>query len=114
MPKPPDTFHAFVTELFVPLGPVSIRRMFGGAGVFREGLMFALLAGDTIYLKTDAGLRASLEAEGGEPFLWTRPNDGKVIDMGYVSLPSAALDDADEASDWARQAFAVARATRRK
>ncbi len=109
MPKPPDPFHEFVTELFAPMGPVSIRRMFGGAGVFRDGLMFALLGDETIYLKTDAKLRSDLEAEGSAPFLWTKPSTGEEIDMGYVSLPSSAMDDPDEASAWARRALAVAR-----
>ncbi len=110
MPKPPDPFHEFVAELFAPLGPVSIRRMFGGAGVFQDGLMFALLADDTIYLKTDEALRADLVSEGSAPFIWTKPSTGEEIDMGYVSLPSSAMDDADEASGWARRAMAVARA----
>jgi DNA transformation protein len=110
MAKPPDPFHEFVAELFAPMGPVSIRRMFGGAGVFRDGLMFALLGDDTIYLKTDAKLRTDLEAEGCAPFVWTKPSTGEEIDMGYVSLPSSAMDDSDEASAWARRALAVARA----
>jgi DNA transformation protein len=110
MAKPPDPFHEFVAELFAPMGPVSIRRMFGGAGVFRDGLMFALLGDDTIYLKTDAKLRTDLEAEGCAPFVWTKPSTGEEIDMGYVSLPSSAMDDPDEASAWARRALAVARA----
>ena len=42
MAKPPDPFHEFVMELFAPMGPVTVRRMFGGAGVFKDGLMFAL------------------------------------------------------------------------
>jgi DNA transformation protein len=109
MAKPPDPFHEFVAELFAPMGPVSIRRMFGGAGVFKDGLMFALLGDDTVYLKTDARLRAELEAEGSEPFLWTKPSTGEIIDMGYVSLSSSAMDDPDEASDWGRQSLAVAR-----
>jgi DNA transformation protein and related proteins len=110
MPKPPDPFHEFVAELFTPMGSVSIRRMFGGAGVFRDGLMFALLGDDTIYLKTDPTLRADLEAEGGAAFLWTKPSTGEQIDMGYVSLPSSAMDDSDEASRWAGRALGVAKA----
>jgi DNA transformation protein len=114
MAKPPDPFHEFVTELFAPMGPVSIRRMFGGAGVFRDGLMFALLADDIVYLKCDPELRAALEAEGSAPFLWTRPSTGEQVDMGYVQLPSSAMDDPDEASGWARRAFAVAQAKKLK
>jgi DNA transformation protein and related proteins len=109
MPKPPDPFHEFVAELLAPMGAVSIRRMFGGAGVFRDGLMFALLGDDTVYLKTDARLRADLEAEGSVPFIWIKPSTGEEIDMGYVSLPSCAMDDPDEASGWAKRALAVAK-----
>lgn len=111
MPRPPDPFHEFVTELLAPMGTVRIRRMFGGAGVFRDGLMFALIADDTVYLKTDPKLRAELEPEGGAAFVWTRPGAGKAIDMGYLSLPSSAMDDPDAASIWAGRALAVAKAS---
>lgn len=110
MPKPPDPFHEFVAELFRGLGQVTIKRMFGGAGVWHEGIMFALLADDTIFIKADAPLRAALTEEGSYPFVWQRPSDGAEIDLGYVSLPSAALDDPDEAVIWGRKALAVARA----
>lgn len=112
MAKPPDPFHEFVIELLAPMGIVSVRRMFGGAGVFTEGLMIALLFNDTIYLKTDAALRADLESEGGAPFLWTKPSTGEIIHMGYVSVPSSAMDDADEASGWGKRARDVARASK--
>ncbi len=114
MAKPPDPFHEFVAELFSGMGPVSIRRMFGGAGVYADGLMFALLADEVIYLKTDESFRAELEAEGSSPFMWTRPSDGKVFDMAYLSLPEAALDEPDAAVDWGRRALAVARAAKAK
>lgn len=112
MAKAPEPFHEFVAELFAALGEVAIKRMFGGAGVYRDGVMFALLADDVIYLKSDATLRAQLEAEGGAPFVWVRPSDGREFDMGYVALPQTALDDADEASEWGRKALAVARAAK--
>ena len=46
-----DSFHAFVKELFTGMGPVQIKRMFGGAGVYADGLMFGLLADDTIHIQ---------------------------------------------------------------
>ncbi|MFT5776028.1 TfoX/Sxy family protein [Hyphomonas sp.] len=113
MAKPPDPFHDFVTDLFAPMGDVRIKRMFGGAGVYAQGMMFALLAEDVIYLKTDAALRSALEFEGGEAFVWERPSDGKRMEMGYVGLPSAAMDDADDASAWGRRALSVALAAKK-
>ena len=102
-----ESFHEFVEELFAPLAPLRIKRMFGGAGVWSGEQIFAILADDVIYLKADAGLRAALEAEGGEVFVWTNPKTGKTNEMQYVSLPSAALDDPDQAADWARRALDV-------
>lgn len=108
MTKPRDPFFDFVEELFAPMGPVRIRKMFGGAGVFADDVMFALIADDMIYLKTDAPLRTALEAEGSEPFAYERPSDGKVFDMGYLALPSEAAEDAEAASEWGRRALDVA------
>lgn len=101
------SFHDFVEELFAGMGPLKIKRMFGGAGVWSGEQIFALLADEVIYLKTDAVLRAALEAEGGEVFQWTNPKTGVINEMQYVSLPSEALDDPDLATSWARQALDV-------
>ena len=43
-----------LADLLAPLGGVTIRRMFGGRGVFKEGLMFALLSSrDVFYFTAD-------------------------------------------------------------
>jgi len=106
MAKPPDPFHDYVAELFDQLGHLSIRRMFGGAGVYAHGVMFALLADEVIYLKVDDALKADLEAEGSGPF--TFEMKGKSAQMNYYNLPDSAADDADEACGWARRALDVA------
>jgi DNA transformation protein and related proteins len=113
MAKAPDPFHAFVTELFAGIAPLQIKRMFGGAGVYRDGLMFALLADDVIYLKADEALKRDLKAEGSGPFVWipdSGPKKGQPHEMGYWRLPEAALDDPDDAVKWARRAVAVSQA----
>lgn len=106
-----DSFHDFVRELFAGLGPVQVRRMFGGAGVYADGVMFALLANDAIYIKVDDSLKAALQQEGCAPFVWapkSGPRQGEAVDMGYWSLPEAALDDQDVAAMWGAKALAVA------
>src|SRR5215510_2198221 len=108
-----DSFHEFVTELFAGLGPVQIKRMFGGAGGYADGVMFLLLDDDTIYLKTDEALRAALRTEGSGPFVWepqSGPRKGEKVDLGYWRLPDSAMDDPDEAARWGAKALAVARA----
>lgn len=107
-----SSFHEFVRELFAGLGQVQIKRMFGGAGVYADGLMFALLADETIYIKTDDTLKATLTEEGSGPFVWTPnkgPRAGESVEMSYWRLPEAALDDPELASRWAEKALAVAR-----
>ncbi len=108
-----DSFHDYVKELFAGLGRIEIRRMFGGAGVYADGLMFALLADDSIYLKADAPLKSELRTEGCGPFVWTPdsgPRRGEQIEMGYWRLPDAAHDDPDLAAAWGRKALAIAKA----
>ena len=111
-----DGFHAFTRELFAGLGPVTVKRMFGGAGAYAEGVMFALLAEDTIYLKADDALKAELAKEKSQPFVWTPlngPRAGEKVEMGYWRLPEAALDDPDLAVFWGRKALLVAQAKAR-
>jgi len=108
-----DSFHTFVTELFAGLGPVQVKRMFGGAGGYADGVMFLLLDDDTIYIKTDEALRAELRTEGSGPFVWepqSGPRKGEKVDLGYWRLPDSALDDPDEAVRWGRKALAIAKA----
>lgn len=108
-----DSFHDFVRELFEGLGPVQIKRMFGGAGGYADGVMFLLIADDTVHLKVDDALKDELREEGSGPFVWTPqngPRAGEQIDLGYWRLPDAALDDPDEAVRWGRKALAIAKA----
>jgi DNA transformation protein and related proteins len=89
------------------LGPVSVRRMFGGAGVYADGVMFALVADDTLYLKADETTRGAFEAEGLSRFGYEARS--KRIDLPYWRAPERLLDDADEMTEWAATALAVAR-----
>lgn len=114
MPVSPD-FLDYVLEQLEPLGQVTQRRMFGGAGLWRHGLFFGLIADDVLYLKADAATREAFAAAGGEPF---RPFGGTTI-LSYWSIPPSALEDPDELSDWARRALeaaarAPAKAARRR
>jgi DNA transformation protein and related proteins len=112
-----DSFHDFVRELFAGLGPITVKRMFGGGGVYAQGKMFALLADDVIYIKTDDALKIKLAAEGSGPFVWV-PTSGarrnQTVEMSYWRLPEAALDDPDEAVKWGRAALQIALAAPQK
>ena len=101
----------FIRDLFAPFGPVTVRRMFSGAGVFADGLMFGLVVRDVIYLKADDTNRADFEREGSAPFTYTRgKKSGRPSEhaLPYWRLPERLYDDPDELADWARRAFAAA------
>jgi DNA transformation protein len=82
--------------------------MFGGAGVYCDGLMFGLIAGDTLYFKADGSNRAAYEAEGMEPFSYEAR--GRTIQIGaYWQVPDRLFDEPDEMLAWARAALAAGR-----
>ena len=97
---------AFATELFSGLGQISTRRMMGGLCLYHEGTIFAIVHGDgSIWLKGAGAFIEVLEAEGCTRWTYSREG-GKPTAMPYWSLPDAALDDPDQACDWARRALA--------
>jgi len=104
--RDPD-FEAWVHEHFAALGTLEIKRMFGGAGVYRHGTIFALLGDGVVWLKGDETNIPALEAAGSRQFTYPG-KDGAIMSLGYWSLPDSATDDPDEAVEWARGAIDVA------
>lgn len=99
----PD-FLAYVLEQLESIGGVTHRRMFGGVGLSRHGLFFALIAEDALYLKTDDASRADFEAAGSEPF---RPF-GDDRPMSYWLAPLDALEDPELLAQWVQKALSAA------
>jgi DNA transformation protein len=94
-------------HLFAPFGAVSVKRMFGGAGVYAEGLCFAIEADGEVYLKADGENRGAFAAAGSKPFVYQAR--GKAMEMSYWRLVASAYDDEDELRRWAGLALAAAR-----
>ena len=100
-------YKAFILEILEPLGGVSIRGMFGGGGVFCQGVMFGLIADERLYFKVDDQSKPDFEAEGLGPFVYETGN-GKNTIMSYYDAPESAYDDQDEMLDWARKGLEAA------
>ena len=96
-----------VRELFREFGPVAVRRMFGGQGIFVDGLMIALISADVIYLKADAETIAAFESEGLAPFSYPTKGGERTLDS-YWRIPDRLYDDSEELARWARVAHAAA------
>ena len=95
-----------VRELLAPLGSVSARRMFGGAGIYCDGVMFALVEDDVLYLKADDASKARYVSEGMTPFTFegqTRP-----VETSYWRAPDRLYDEPDDMLAFAREAVALA------
>ena len=106
-------FVDYILELLAPLGGVQAKRMFGGHGVYLDGLMFAIIDDDNLYLKADDQSRALFEDQGLTPF--TYQSKGKTVTLSYYQAPVEALDESDALCEWARHGFEAAlRAQRMK
>ncbi|MGI9334968.1 MAG: TfoX/Sxy family protein [Gammaproteobacteria bacterium] len=93
-------------EVFERFGPIQARRMFAGHGLFHDGLMFALVADDCLYLKADAEIAHRFEAAGLKQFEYEKAD--RMVKMSYYLAPDDLFDDVDEAAIWARHSFEAA------
>jgi DNA transformation protein len=101
----------FIRELFSPFGPVTVKRMFGGAGIWSDGLMFGLVFDGAIFLKVDETSIPDFQREGSRPFVYTRAKSrGRVgrASLSYWRLPERLYDDPEELAVWAGRALAIA------
>jgi len=110
-----DAFGEFLREQLAPLGRVTMRRMFGKTGVFCDGLMFGMVAEETLYFRVDDQSRPSFkEVESFPPLSYEK--NGRTIDLSFLRAPERLIDEPDELVIWAEEALATARrvATKRQ
>lgn len=103
-----EGLYAWVQEALEPLGIVTMRRMMGGATLYLDGIVFAILDEGEIWFKADDETNSLWDAEGCERFSVTF-RDGKVDTMNYRRGPSDVYDDAEAMQHWARLAVEAGR-----
>ena len=106
MPRPSE-FVEHVVETMRRFGKVEARAMFGGWGLYHQGIFFALIAEEALFIKADDDTRPEFEALGLTPFVY-RMKDGESITMTYYAAPEEALESADVMAEWARRGYAAA------
>jgi DNA transformation protein len=99
-------FVSYVIDLMQSVGPVHAKGMFGGHGIYLDGLMFGLVADSVLYLKADKESENEFKDRGLEAF--TCSNKGKEFKMSYYQAPEEALEDGEEMSSWANRAYGAA------
>jgi DNA transformation protein len=95
----------YVIDALTPLGHARARSMFGGYGLYLDGLITGIIAWDMLYLKVDDGNRADYESAGSQPF--TYDGRGKPIAMSYWEVPAEIIEDPERLRDWALRARAA-------
>jgi DNA transformation protein len=99
-------FIEYLGEVFERFGTIQARRMFGGHGLYYDGLMFALVVDGVLYLKAEPKLAGTFRAQGLRPFEYQK--NGKAVNLSYYTAPEEILDDPDQARDWANRAYEAA------
>lgn len=104
--KEEKEFVAYVVDLMQCVGPVYARSMFGGHGIYLQGVMFGLVADSVLYLKTDKETENEFRDKGLDVFTYNKK--GKVYRMSYHQAPEEALEDSEEMRFWSNRAYGVA------
>ena len=101
-----ESFTSYLRDLFSELGPVVLRKMFGGQGLYHDGLIIGLVIGEELYLKTDAATVPAFAQAGGHPFVYQ--GKGKPVTMSYWLPPAEAMESAQAMRPWAKLAYEAA------
>ena len=103
--RDPDSFTTYVLDQLSGLGSVEARPMFGGQGLYWHEGIFGLIDDGRLYLRVSPETTPAYVERGALPF---EPWPGHVM-KSYYEVPSAVLEDADEAAAWARTAWSLPR-----
>jgi DNA transformation protein len=101
-----ESFTSYLRDLFSELGPVTLRKMFGGQGLYHDSLIIGLVIGDELFLKTDAATVEAFEQAGGHPFVYQ--GKGKPVTMSYWLPPAEAMESSQAMRPWAKLAYEAA------
>jgi DNA transformation protein len=101
-----NEFSDYVVELMAGWAPVLPRRMFGGYGLYREGLMFALIVDDELFFKTDMENVVQFERVGSHPFVYV--SQSRNVQLSYWSAPEGSLESPAEMEVWCQSAYGAA------
>ena len=104
-------FPDYVTEQLTTFGAVTTRPMFGGNGIYKSGMMFAVIFDGELYFKVDDNNRADFTAKKSKPFVYQAK--GRTITLSYWYVPEDVLEETDVLCAWAEKAYAAALAKRK-
>ena len=98
------SFLDYILDQLSKWGDVSTRRMFGGAGLYRDGKMFGLVADDVVYLKVDDTNREKFIKRGASPF---KPFPNRPTILSFFEIPEDILESPEKLIEWAEESLAI-------
>lgn len=101
-----NDFVNHVLDLLESFGNIAARKMFGGYGLFKNGIMFGLVSDDTLYFKTDQMNRPDFEEQNLPPFSYNR--EEQKIALSYYQVPPEAVENKEALLHWAENAYQAA------
>ncbi len=108
-----EGFHEYViNEVLVDIDGISSRAMFGGYGIYKEKVFFALIANDTLYFKVDESNKKYFDEYESKPFVYDMK--GKQMTMNYYELPADIMESREDIGDWVERSFQVAIRSKKK
>lgn len=105
--KQSDFVEYVVHDLLSALPGVRARAMFGGWGIYKEDVIFAIIVDDQLYFKVDKTNQGQYERHGSRPF--TYQSRGKSVAMSYWEVPAEVIDDREEVTRWAEESYHISR-----
>jgi DNA transformation protein len=93
----------YILDLLQNCGDVTIKRMFGGYGVFKNTVITAIIVKDELYLKVDSSNQKQFEKLNSEQFSYESKD--KVIKMSYWKVPLEIIEDHEHLEEWFNQSY---------
>ena len=110
--KYPEIVDTFMSYL-LPHGPITVKSMFGGYGIFFDGIIFASIIENELYFRTNEQLQVQFESRGGKQFIF-ESSGRRPVAMPYFTLPDVILKNPKELSKWIRQAYSISLKNKKK
>ena len=102
-----DFVDYVVQDLLSGLSGVRARAMFGGWGVYKDGVILGIIVDDELYFKVGPSNQAKYEKHGSRPF--TYESHGRSVAMSYWEVPAEVLEDREEITRWAEESHRISR-----
>lgn len=106
-------FAEYVTsDLFREIPGVTARAMFGGYGLYKDGIVFGIIVENVVYLKVNDSNKPEYEKRGSNPFIYEMKNK-KIASMPYYELPEDIMENTDALREWVEKSVEISKTSKK-